>query len=296
MLKFSPTHKYNELFNFAHFFGNKGESKFDGSYSEQQYLTFLEKVKARNISSEDWPYYEMEDDFYTYNSMGYRTYEFSTLEDKKFDIAIGCSFTEGVGVRHNEMWVHHLEEKLNTKILNLGKGGSSAKYVKHTLFSWVLSGRPLPNRVLVLWTEPTRKTFIRTGGAPQHLNAKWNINPTLDLHDTIINEVYNKSLLSNKMWSNDFIEDYCSVNVLFKSLNIKMYNFLISSMWQYDVADFENHTGIVPHNIDFTKDVVGWFDSNPKLIYPAYDGLHLGEKHQISAANQMYMVIENEEN
>jgi hypothetical protein len=294
MLKFAPTHKYNQLFNFAHFYGNIGSKKFDGTYSERQYLEFLEKIKVLNIPSADWPYYEMEDDFYTYNSMGYRTYEFSSVLDRKFDIAIGCSFTEGIGVRRTEMWVHHLEEKLNTKILNLGKGGSSAKYVKHTLFSWVLTGMPLPERVCILWTEPTRKTFIRQGGAPQHLNVKWKIDPTLDLHDRIINEVYDKSILSNTMWSNDFIEDYCAVNTLLKSLNVKVYNFLIKSMWNCDVNDFEKYTGIVPHVVDFTKGVSGWYFSGSDYIFPGYDGVHFGEKHQISISNQIYGVINNE--
>lgn len=294
MFNFSPTHKYNELFNFAKFYGNTGSLKFDGTYGERRYLEFLEKIKGLNISSTDWPYYELEDDFYVYNSMGYRTYEFSTVEDRKFDIAIGCSFTEGIGIRSREMWTYHLESKLDTKILNLGKGGSSAKYVKHTLFSWVLSGMPLPNRVVILWTEPTRKTYIRQGGAPQHLNIKWKIQPELDLHDNIINDIYNKTLMSNTMWSNDFIEDYCAVNVLLKSLNIKTYNFLIKGMWNCNIEDFDKYAGIIPHVVDFTKGINGWHRNGGDYIFPAYDGVHLGEPHQISVSNQIYTVINNE--
>jgi len=294
MFNFSPSHKYDELFNFAKFYGSVGSCKFDGTYSERQYLEFLEKIRVLNISPTDWPYYELENDFYTYNSMGYRTYEFSTVEDRKFDIAIGCSFTEGIGVRRTEMWTHHLENKLNTKILNLGKGGSSAKYVKHTLFSWVLSGMPLPERVIILWTEPTRKTFIRQGGGPQHLNIRWKIAPELDLHDKIINDIYSKTILSNTMWSNDFIEDYCSVNILLKSLNVKTYNFLINSMWNCNIEDFRQYTGIIPHIVDFTKGIHGWYFYGNANIFPAYDGIHFGEPHQISVSNQIYTVITNE--
>ena len=67
-------------------------------------------------------------------------------------------------------------------------------------------------------------------------------------------------------------------------------------MWEYDEHDFNHYTGIVPHNINFNKDVHGWFKNNKTWIYPAYDGIHLAEPHQISIANQMYMVINNEEN
>lgn len=296
MFKFKPTHKYNELFDFNKFYGERGSRKFDGTYSEQKYYDFLEIVKKNNISDVDWPYYELEEDFYTYNSMGYRTYEFSDLQYDSFDIAIGCSFTEGIGIRASETWVSHLEKKLNTKIINLGKGGSSAKYVKHTLFSWVMSNRKLPNRVFILWTEPTRKTYIRTGGAPQHLNYQWKIDPALDLDDSVINDVYEKLILSNTMWSNEFVEDYCSVNVLLKSLNIKVYNCLIDSMWRYDPGVFEYHTGIAPYTVDFTKNVSGWFKMNEHKIYPAYDGVHLGEQHHISVANQILINVQNEEN
>ena len=295
-LRFKPTHKYNELFNFAKFYGNIGSNKFDGSYTEQRYYEFLKIAEQYNVSKLDWPYYEIENDFYVYNSMGYRTYEFSELGDEEFDIAIGCSFTEGVGVRSSELWVHHLEKKLNTKIVNLGKGGASTKYVNYTLFAWVMSNMKLPKRIFILWTEPTRKTFIRTGGAPIHLNYGWRIRNHLDDTDAIIDQMFDLRLKSSTLWSNEFVEDYCSVNLLFKSLNIKVYNFLVDSMWEYDEHDFNHYTGIVPHNINFNKDVHCWFKNNKTWIYPAYDGIHLAEPHQISIANQMYMVINNEEN
>jgi len=295
-LQFWPTHKYNEIFNFAKFYGEVGSKRFDGSYSQHKYYDFFKFAKENNISEKDWPYYELEEDFYVYNSMGYRTYEFSDLETETFDIAIGCSFTEGIGIRSNEIWVHHLENKLNNKIINLGKGGGSAKYVKHTLFAWVMSNRKLPKRIFILWTEPTRKTYIRAGGAPQHLNPSWRVDHILDLHDVVINEVFEKSLLSNVMWSNEFVEDYCSVNLLMKSLNVKVYNFLIDSMWNCDMEDFPKYTGIMPNKISFTKNVVGWFRNGENIIYPGYDGMHFAEPHQISVANQIYKVINDEKN
>jgi len=294
-LQFKPTHKYNELFDFAKFYGEFGNRQFDGTYSKKKYEEFLKIATVNNISEKDWPYYHIEKDFYSYNAMGYRTYEFSDLENQTFDIAIGCSFTEGIGIRLSETWVSHLEKKLDTKIVNLGKGGASAKYIKHTLFAWVMSNKKLPKRIFILWTEPTRKTYVRASGGPQHLNHSWSINNILDEHDIIINEVYKKTLSSNVMWSNDFVEDYCSVNILMKSLNVEVHNFLIDSMWHYEEVDFLNYTGIVPHNINFNKDVIGWYKTTGGvLIYPAYDGMHLGERHHISVVNQICKVMNNE--
>jgi hypothetical protein len=59
---------------------------------------------------------------YTYNSHGFRTSEFT---DQLVGIALGCSFTEGVGVKAHQTWPFVLSEKMNFPIHNMGVGGSS---------------------------------------------------------------------------------------------------------------------------------------------------------------------------
>jgi hypothetical protein len=57
---------------------------------------------------------------YRYNSLGFRCDEFDQRESY---IAIGCSFTEGVGLREDQTWAYQLSKLLGTHVWNLGVGG-----------------------------------------------------------------------------------------------------------------------------------------------------------------------------
>lgn len=59
---------------------------------------------------------------YTFNSHGFRTREFT---DEPAGIALGCSFTAGIGVPEKDTWPAILSSMMNFPIYNLGVGGSS---------------------------------------------------------------------------------------------------------------------------------------------------------------------------
>jgi len=59
---------------------------------------------------------------YKFNSHGFRTDEF---DERIGYLALGCSFTEGVGLPSDSVWPTLLADKLKTHIWNLGVGGSS---------------------------------------------------------------------------------------------------------------------------------------------------------------------------
>lgn len=58
---------------------------------------------------------------YRYNHQGFRSCQF---DDRPCAIAIGCSLTEGVGLRLDQTWPHILGAKLGIQIWNLGVGGA----------------------------------------------------------------------------------------------------------------------------------------------------------------------------
>lgn len=60
---------------------------------------------------------------YRYNSHGFRAPEF---DNQLAGIALGCSFTEGVGLPVEHTWPAVLSQMLDFPIWNLGIGGSSA--------------------------------------------------------------------------------------------------------------------------------------------------------------------------
>jgi hypothetical protein len=66
-----------------------------------------------------YPFVDIE---YRYNSCGFRDDEFS---DEPCGLAIGCSFTLGIGVALSQSWPKQLEQMLGIKVWNLGIGGAS---------------------------------------------------------------------------------------------------------------------------------------------------------------------------
>jgi len=59
---------------------------------------------------------------YTFNTHGFRCEEFDFRESW---LALGCSFTEGIGLAIDDVWPSILATHLNKHIWNLGIGGSS---------------------------------------------------------------------------------------------------------------------------------------------------------------------------
>lgn len=59
---------------------------------------------------------------YNYNKHGFRAPEF---DQRPCGIALGCSYTEGVGIPIEDTWPTHLSKMLDIHVWNLGIGGSS---------------------------------------------------------------------------------------------------------------------------------------------------------------------------
>lgn len=295
-IHFSPSYAPRELFNYAKFYGHSGKNKFHGTFDEERYYKFLEEAKSQGISNEVWPYQEIDEDFYTFNSSGYRTYEFSELQDGEFDLAVGCSYVEGLGLRQHETWLHHYETLSGVRLVNLGKGGGSNTSTKFSLLSWVLGDYPKPRKIIVLWTEPSRNTFVRESGSFVSLNPGWNkVHHVLHASDHIINILYQTSLQDNLIWSNHFIETFSMINLLAKGFDVPLYNFFPTMFW--DDKDIENiflRTTFPGHLLNFNNVSGGWAKFKNQNFYPAADGIHHGWQHQLPLAKDIYQVTHEE--
>jgi len=115
-------------------FPRRGACKFHNTYDELRYQEMLQHVTSLNIPEDVWPYRNIEEDFYHFNSQGYRTYEWVNVASK-YDLTIGCCCVEGVGVRKQEHWTTLYEQNTNRQLVNLGKAGVGASYIHHTLIS-----------------------------------------------------------------------------------------------------------------------------------------------------------------
>jgi hypothetical protein len=108
---------------------SNGILKFHSTDSEELYKT------NKKIFGPDWYYYNNPIE-YKYNSWGYRTSEFNEISDNYF-LTFGCSYTEGIGLHSDDMWVNKLSNGLNIPSFNIAKGGTGIQFsiINSILFS-----------------------------------------------------------------------------------------------------------------------------------------------------------------
>jgi hypothetical protein len=94
---------------------------------------------------------------YTYNSQGFRCDEF---DQRASAIAVGCSFTEGVGLQKNQTWPAYLADLLDLPVWNLGSGGGTIDTVFRILEHYIV--RLNPKVVFILIPPKSRLEYCDT--------------------------------------------------------------------------------------------------------------------------------------
>jgi hypothetical protein len=77
---------------------------------------------------------ECHDLTYSFNSQGFRDDEF---DQQPATLALGCSFTQGVGLKVDQCWPRQLENLLQKKVWNLGIGGMCLDTCYRLLEYWI---------------------------------------------------------------------------------------------------------------------------------------------------------------
>lgn len=145
--------------------------------------------RFRKLKPSGWS----EDSFtYKYNSNGFRSIEF-VVSDKPSILALGCSFTCGVGLPFGATWVEQLGEHFpDYKRYNAGLGGGSADTVARLATNLI----PIlkPKIVAVLWPHQHRFETYQNGSTA--FNGPWIDEPlNLQFED---NTSYNNQM-KNKL-------------------------------------------------------------------------------------------------
>ena len=84
---------------------------------------------------------------YKFNSLGFRSIEF---DDTPNIIFLGCSNTQGIGIRQEDRWTELVANSLDLSCFNLGIGGTSADTAFRLLYALIGKLRPK----LVIFREP----------------------------------------------------------------------------------------------------------------------------------------------
>lgn len=91
---------------------------------------------------------------YQYNPQGFRCPDLDKLAGQKVNIALGCSFTEGVGLPIDSAWPTLVEQQTEYPMLNLGIGGGASDSVARILTN--VSGLFDIQTVYILWPPSHR--------------------------------------------------------------------------------------------------------------------------------------------
>ena len=143
--------------------GMDTQERFNQHLNDSISATFLKKLgwTSDNIT-------------YKFNSMGFRSDEF---DDRPCGLAIGCSFTQGVGLPLDATWPCLLSTLTNTHVWNLGSGGASIETVYRIFEYFVI--KLSPKFVCILMPPPGRFEYHdSTNGYPIIMASDLGPHPT----------------------------------------------------------------------------------------------------------------------
>lgn len=160
---------------------NNTVAAWSGYDSEDLWEINLNDPRLRGMLDDSgWiPFVDIE---YRYNSHGFRDDEFDA---SPCGIALGCSFTEGVGVASHQTWPKQLETMLGHKVWNLGIGGTGIAtcYRVMEYFLPVLK----PRFVAMLDPPIPRLEICRADGGFTHLlNIGWQNSDATSPQDQFV--------------------------------------------------------------------------------------------------------------
>lgn len=119
---------------------------------------------------------------YRYNNHAFRDEDF---DDRICGIALGCSYTEGVGVAESDTWPSQLTDILGYKVWNLGIGGTGIDTCFRVMDFWAPVLNP---RFIALLDPPIARIEIcrADGGYTNLLNIGWENSDATSPQDQFV--------------------------------------------------------------------------------------------------------------
>jgi len=133
--------------------------KFPGTYN--YFSAHTKKISKK---------YKQDNITYTFNSQGYRCDEFENIKWNESILALGCSYTQGIGLDDKECWSYQLQKKLNMPVVNLAQHGTSIFY---HLYNLEILHELNPKFVIVQIPDVHRFTIFPTDIKKDVRNLGW---------------------------------------------------------------------------------------------------------------------------
>jgi hypothetical protein len=106
----------------------------------------------------DW-YYRTNQISYVRNNNGHRCKNIEDIDLDNYILTIGCSHTEGIGLKLEDTYPYMLSQKMNCDYYNLGIGGIGIDILNYNLVTWFSKIKKLPKLLVVQWPHISRITL-----------------------------------------------------------------------------------------------------------------------------------------
>jgi hypothetical protein len=149
-----------------------------------QYDVFLENIKnpEKKQKLSDLGFLDINRISYNYNRLGFRAEEF---DNRPSGIALGCSFTQGIGLPLEDSWPSQLSKLLGQHIWNLGVRGSSADTAYNLIEHYI--DKLNPTFVVMCVPPKDRFEFFRGHDPVRIMGSNFE---SLPLYNPLYNPLY----------------------------------------------------------------------------------------------------------
>lgn len=141
-----------------------------------------------NPNAADWQNIDIN---YQYNAQGFRTHDLNHLRGQPVDVALGCSFTEGIGLPAHQTWPSLIEKNRGLPMLNLGLGSGTTDTVARILTN--IAGLYDIQVVFILWPYRERFELYTVDSVKTILSYNANNHHIWNMDDDISEQRYQKN-------------------------------------------------------------------------------------------------------
>lgn len=120
------------------------------SHTDSEHLLTKNKEKIK-----DWVYNNIQIE-YSYNENGHRCKALKDIDLDNYILFVGCSNTEGIGLKLEHTFPYIVSSKLSSDYYNLGIGSTGIDVMEYNLFTWLKNVHAKPKFIVVQWTDYSR--------------------------------------------------------------------------------------------------------------------------------------------
>ena len=243
--------------------------KWHSTDSKEAYL--------KNVSKLD-PIYLNKTIKYNFNSQGYRTAELSTYNDDQFLLAMGCSYTSGVGLAQEDIWCEVLGRHLDLPVMNLGAEGTGLDFVYANSLLYINGDYPKPKMVVIQHSQASRKLQVNYHNHDTGPAIEVNIGyKELDNPEEYMTQLNRQGDYTNLFWLGIYTDQ---ITKIWNSIGVPVLHWTFPQDGENHFSDYA--VSVLPDNHPNT-----WgedYDINKIRNITARDYTHDGiERHQYVA-------------